>query len=297
MRKLFSDGGKGLGKRLYIYRGDTVLARIEKDLEKACSELPVVTEQKINGDYTYTVYDGEEYTKDLHVISVIGVLRHSNRIIWYGTQDGEKLTLSQRTLPLVDVKELADGRYLIVTDDAEYYVEDQGERLVAEVYAGNRTIATVKLHTPVYKILSDNVVRQSYDDGSVEHWQISLSDEDIEKNREKWREYYTRENGDFAKYDAGNKHLLWWNGIGKRRSVTDETHIQAMWRYHEGGPEPAAESYSEMSLAKTVSGRGALAKGVSAPNAGQQKGETSASTGWLAGLVAKVKGFFAGLFA
>ncbi len=297
VKKIFSTDDKRLEKQYYIYRGDTVLAQIEKDLEKACKELPVVTTQTINGEFNYTVYDGEKYAKELHVVSLFGVLRHNNRIIWYGSQGGEKTILSERTLPLVDIKQLDDGRYLIVTDDAEYYVEDQGERLVAEVYAGKRTIVKPKKDYPVYRILTDNVVRQSYDDGSVEHWKIVLSDEDIEKNREKWREQHTRKNGDFEKLSAGDKHLLWWNGVGKRRSVMDDTHIQAMWCYQEGGPEPTAESYSEISLAKTGSGRGAEDKNFVAKAAQSEKAETSAATGWFGSLVARVKGFFAGLFS
>ena len=274
-----------------------VLAQIEKDLEKACKELPVVTTQTINGEFNYTVYDGEKYAKELHVVSLFGVLRHNNRIIWYGSQGGEKTILSERTLPLVDIKQLDDGRYLIVTDDAEYYVEDQGERLVAEVYAGKRTIAKPKKDYPVYRILTDNVVRQSYDDGSVEHWKIVLSDEDIEKNREKWREQHTRKNGDFEKLSAGDKHLLWWNGVGKRRSVMDDTHIQAMWCYQEGGQEPTAESYSKMSLAKTGSDSGTFVTNVAAPKDQLLKREAGASTGRLAGLVARVKSWFSGLFS
>ena len=287
VRKLFGENVKRLGKLYYTFEGDIVLSRIEKDLEKVCKELPVITEQTINGEYTYTVYDGEKYAKDLYTISLFGVLRKNGRIIWYGTQSGDSQILRLRKLPLLDEKELSDGRYLVVTDDAEYYVEDQGERLVAETYVGNRTLANPKIDSPEYKILSDNVVRQSYSDGSVEHWKISLSDEDVEKNREKWRETYTLSDGHFAKYDAGDKHLLWWNGVGKCLGINNR---QAMWCYHEGGEEPSAESYLEISLAKVS---GVKDNNTQTANA---KDET-AKSGCFSGLVAKVKGFFAGLFA
>ncbi|MBR4749894.1 MAG: hypothetical protein IK083_10050 [Abditibacteriota bacterium] len=175
---------------------------------------------------------------------------------------------------------------------------------MSEAYAGNRTIVEPGARSPEYKILSDNVVCQSYSDGSVEHWKISLSDEDIEKNREKWREEYTRENGKFAKYDAGNKHLLWWNGVGKRRSIMDDTHIQAMWCYHEGGEEPSAESYASMIFAKTMGEPARVSRSRSAAGPSAQRAEATSSEemgnaapSLFARLIAKVKDFFAGLFA
>ena len=54
------------------------------------------------------------------------------------------------------------------------------------------------------KILTDNIIRLEYNDGSIEHWKVRMSPKDYEENQK------------ITKYNSGNfrKQLIWWNGVG-----------------------------------------------------------------------------------
>ncbi len=278
---------KGLSLR-YEYCGDSLLSLIEQRLDAVCKKLPVVKRGVLHERYECCMYDASEYADKVLNNPYLTVVKDHGRIIWCVNAES-----------IGDVAQLYDGRYFVVTEQSAYYVTVTDDRIIGEVYFGNRRVAASNQYVdrsrlPVsVTILTDNVIRQEYEDGSIEHWKIRLSEEDVDKNTEKRREVYENE-GRSVPIEAGDKCLLWWNGKGKG-SLTRNN--QKMWCYHEGGPEPTADSYSEMSLAKTVSDRGAAVKSAAAATDHPEKGKTSAATGWFGSLVARIKGFFAGLFS
>ncbi len=92
------------------------------------------------------------------------------------------------------------------------------------------------------ELLSEKMIRLTFEDGAVEDWILVPGKEDVENN--------------LAEFKEANRLLVWWNGVGKG-SLTRSR--QRMWNYREGGPEPTAESYSDTGSAKTVSDREAAA--------------------------------------
>ncbi len=318
----------------YTFRGDTLLGAIGERLDNAVRELPVVKECDLGKDFHYTRYDAEKYAKKVYDASFLAVIRYKGRIIWYWNEED-----------LPDARLLEDGRFLVVTADSAFYITETKERLIAEVYSGNRQIWRGTANTgffgvqhPEVKILTDNVVRQAYpDSGCVEHWKIRLSEEDAEKNRDKylffvrkqlmdpdgseeyddakWREYVkkrkNKKNADpelRADHLAVDRTMLWVNGIGLKGTINHVTvpffespqialKEQLMWCWHEGGDEPSAESYSEMSYEKTVGIRNGDVSSGSALATGKEGRAAETKDGFFASLFGRIKTFFAGLFA
>ncbi len=272
----------------YFYRGDSLFSLISQDLDAALKGLPVIKKGLLRGRFECSMYNASKYADKVKNNPYLTVVRDNGRIIWCVNAES-----------VGDVVMLPDGRYLVVTERSAYYVTVTDKRIIGEVYFGNRRVAASDQYVdrerlPVsIVILTDNVIRQEYEDGSVEHWKIRLSEEDVDKNTEKWRTIYEQEGKSVPK-EVGDKCLLWCNGKGKG-SLTRNN--QKMWCYQEGGPEPTAESYSKMGLAKTVSDRGTFEANTVARKDQPQQAEARAATGRLAGLFARVKSWFAGLFS
>ena len=130
------------------------------------------------------------------------------------------------------------------------------------------------------RILTDNVISLKYKGGAIEHWKVRLSAKDVEKNIEK----YYRPDSAQPEWFYANECLLWRNGSvfsGTGGKVPKE-----MWCFRKGGPEPAPESYSDISYEKTVGRKDKAA----ALDAGEAKG-------FPALLPGMIKTFFAELFA
>ena len=147
------------------------------------------------------------------------------------------------------------------------------------------------------RILTDNIIRLQYPNGLVEHWKVRLSEEDIEKNMDKYEKTFKKR----ERWVGGDKCLLWSNG--KKGGFK----IQKMWCYNESDQEP---TYDNTGLADITADISDVQSSVSvsaadkrpnekaaAPKVQNEKPEARAATGWLAGLMARVKSWFAGLFA
>ncbi|MBO4549006.1 MAG: glycosyltransferase, partial [Abditibacteriota bacterium] len=100
---------------------------------------------------------------------------------------------------------------------------------------------------------------------------------------------------------GGSKHLIWCNGVGKGYLFKGS---EESWEYSENGEEPVYEGMKDMSTMKYAKVSHSLpsAKSAGAP-AGQaakapaNEDSDAAAPGLFARLFAKVKSFFAGLFA
>ena len=97
------------------------------------------------------------------------------------------------------------------------------------------------------KILTDNIIRLEYKDGSIEHWKVRMSTEDY------------RENQKIVKDDIDGRYflrqLIWWNGIGngsrtdklifidnKAKKITNKDSVKS-WNYNKNtSVEPVYEN-------------------------------------------------------
>ncbi|MBQ9358423.1 MAG: hypothetical protein IJT95_02640 [Abditibacteriota bacterium] len=137
-------------------------------------------------------------------------------------------------------------------------------------------------------MLSDNTLRLSYTDGSVEHWKVGLSRRDMEKNLEK---YYTPISASLDPNDAlfikkrdEVRALVWWNEKGKGAGTQD---IYRSWDYNEdSSKEPvykdsAPKKKTSGSSGATVSSVADSPGGVFARLAGAVKGLLTKLAGLL----------------
>ncbi|MBR4748719.1 MAG: hypothetical protein IK083_03985 [Abditibacteriota bacterium] len=282
-------------KLTYTYRPDTLLGVIGDKIDSVVKELTAVKECDLDNDFHYTRYDAEKYAREVYDDSFLAVITYKGRIIWYWNEEN-----------IPDAKLLPDGRFMIVTSDSAFYITEMKDRLVAEVYSGTRIIWRGSKHTgysgiqhPKVEILTDNVLRQSYSDPDgicVEHWKIRLTEEDVTKNIDAFYEDEHDKYGVRTPLGSGIRALLWCNdgkleGTPTRNWLKTKTR-QNMWCYHEGGKEPAADSYDGISMEKTLMVSGKAPSRL--PGASNPVSDRRTS---LARLIAKVKDFFAGLLA
>ncbi len=268
-------------RRGYYYDCRHFLSENHEDIDKLCRTMPGLLKRTVKyGRYEFLEYDAG-HLADYPINRPFSVIKDKGRVIWYAS--GEKPG---------DVRLLDDGRYMIATPKSVFYVRVSGKRLVAEKYTGNRLWKDpwdthYSLYPDEVRILTDNVIRLKYPKGSVQHWKVRLSEEDVKKNIAKYRE----KDGVQPEWFYANRCLLWSSGkhgySGGRGLglMSDE-----MWCFRKGGPEPTPESYSGISYEKTVGGKDKAA----ALGADDTAGEAG---GFFASLLGRTKALFARLFA
>ncbi len=268
--------------RCFLYYSGTFLSDNDENLDKMCKQVPLVSRTVKYDRFEFLKYNADKYINYINKYtgSKFSVVKDRGKVIWYF--EGE--------VP-EDIAITNDGRYMIATACSVYFVKPAGERIVAEMYGGNRIYMIGTVWPDNVRILTDNIIRVSYSSGLVEHWQVRLSEEDVEKNLKKY---------ETAEKHLADKCLLWSNGKGKPYKS------QAMWCYDESDQEPV---YDNTNLADITADLSDLHKSVSVSVPKKQTNEKAAAaasgngmsdeaaTGLFARLVAKVKGFFAGLFS
>ncbi len=270
--------------RTFWFYGGTFLSDNNENIEKMRKMVPLVKRTVLYDRFEVLEYDANDkinYINQPSPYLVLSVVKDHGKTIWYF--EGH---------PFRDIAITADGIYMIATDELVFYTTCDGKRIVSELYGGNRIYFLGAKRPAGIRILTDNVIRAEYDNGCIEHWKVRLSEEDVEKNMEKF------------KIDEKEKHLadrclLWSNG------KTSKSISQAMWCYYESEEEPA---YKETNLADvrtadvsafkraaSSSAAGNLPAKAASADAANSAGE--AKTGFFASLFGRIKTFFAGLFA
>ena len=265
-------------RRGYYYDFRHFLSENHENIGRLCRNMPGLLKRTVKyGRYEFLEYDAG-HLADCQMNRQFSVIKDKGKVIWYAC--GEKPG---------DIRLLDDGRYMIATSGSVFYVRAYGKRLVAEKYASGRMWSspwnTIRARYPdEIRILTDNVIRLKYSNGAVQHWKVRLSEKDVEKNIAK----YSDQGGGQPEWFYANKCLLWSNGLRGSSGGMGWSH--AMWCCHKGGPEPAPESYADISYEKTVGGKDKTA----ALDADTAAGEAD---GLFALLPGRIKAFFAGLFA
>ncbi|MBO4547827.1 MAG: hypothetical protein J5758_01295, partial [Abditibacteriota bacterium] len=196
-----------------------------------------VDERNINKDFTYALYDTRRYTagrerNPLYNSDTLAVIRYRDKIIWFKvlSADTDKYLYAGS-----DVRLLGDGRYLIATPGGAYFISETDGKIITEYY---RDYASVRRGgedaqtrpIPRIEILTDNIVKHSFDDGREEYWQIVLSMSDIRRNLGK-QVYELDDNRD----PGSRRYLLWWNGKGGDATAPRPGVERCrMWCYREG---------------------------------------------------------------
>ncbi|MBQ9359277.1 MAG: hypothetical protein IJT95_07015 [Abditibacteriota bacterium] len=246
MVMVYQDHFGGKKPSTYDYLGDSFISLIDNDIENAIKRLPVVQRAILHDRFECILYDAAEYGADYYFSNLLTVVKDNGKVIWY-----------DRGSELGDVAITSDGRYMIACVDCTYYVTVTKDRIISELYAGERRLdGQMKWeYMPVScRILTDNIVRLEYKDGCIEHWRVRLSDEDIRKNREKWEKVLI-DRGIKNTISAGSKHLVWCNGEGKGYvyKVNEES-----WDYSESKTEPVYKEIIDMSKMKEAEVSGAI---------------------------------------
>ncbi|MBR4748456.1 MAG: hypothetical protein IK083_02645 [Abditibacteriota bacterium] len=270
--------------RTFLFYSGTFLSDNNEDIEKICNMIPLVKRTILYDRFEVMEYDADKYINWINkdTGSAFSIVKDNGKIIWY--YEGE--------VPL-DVAITKNGRYMISTEYSDFFVNLMDDKIICEMYSGNRDYFGNIPRPANVRILTDNVIRVSYKSGLVEHWKVRLSEEDLEKNMEK---YKTDEK------HLADKCLLWSNGKGKPYKS------QAMWCYNESDQEPVYDNTNladitadisdvQSSVSAPAPDKRPNEKAAAAPKVQNEKPEARAATGWLAGLVARVKSWFAGLFA
>ncbi|MBP5274336.1 MAG: hypothetical protein ILO36_05310 [Abditibacteriota bacterium] len=304
-------GTKDDGLLYYRYMGSSYISELDDDIEKAVEKLPVVEKAVLHGRFKCILYDAARYAAKYYQHLLLTVVKDNGKIIWYdsGTELG-------------DVAITPDGRYMISTAEGEFYVTVTDDRIISESYTpfergfmNNMAGQSRWPFIPVScRILTDNIVRLEYQDGCVEHWKVRLSEEDMEKNAIGWNEFYER-SGNKRRLKRAYNHIIWSNEKGhgtgiaplfnrrdNKKDVPDKETLLA-WDYQGGGKEPVYDDMIDMSKMKNAPVLDTLPRQSSKPPVSgtvlrkPAAGPSTLQTGWLAGFVARVKSFFAGLFA
>ncbi len=270
---------------LYFFYDGTFLGTFGENIAKMCNSVPLIKSEEKYGRYEFLTYRADDHINYINKGSdgtAFSVIKDKGNIIWYF--EGE--------VP-ADIAITKDGRYMIATAWSVFYVYPDGDRLLSEMYSGNRVYSMIMDKPADVRILTDNIIRLQYPNGLVEHWKVRLSEEDVEKNLEK---YKTDER------HLADKCLLWSNG--KKGGFK----IQKMWCYNESDQEPTYDNTGladitadisdvQSSVSAPAADKRPNEKAAAAPKVQNEKPEARAATGWLAGLIARVKSWFAGLFA
>ncbi|MBQ9358314.1 MAG: hypothetical protein IJT95_02085 [Abditibacteriota bacterium] len=253
-----------------------------EDLGKICSKVPLLKRTVKYDRFEFLEYNAEkyiDYIKKDPYSTAFSVVKDRGMVIWYN--EGE--------VP-EDIAITNDGRYMIATMYSVFYSYPAAGKIISEMYSGNRHYWSYYPGPKSVRILTDNIIRLEFASGLIEHWQVRLSEEDIQKNMEK----YNKE----EKWRA-DKCLLWSNG--KKRANKS----QAMWCYYESDTEP---TYKDTNLAAITAEIPVFTRMVSSSASGNESAaaddtsgigadEEAVKTGWFARLIAGIKTFFAGLFS
>ncbi|MBP5274110.1 MAG: hypothetical protein ILO36_04135 [Abditibacteriota bacterium] len=284
-------------KHFFSYGG--FICDNNENVDQMCEMLPLVSRIEKYDRFEILQYDAGEYIdyiKKYPYSTSFSVVKDRGKVIWYN--EGE--------VP-EDIAITADGRYMIATMYSVFYTSLADGRIISEMYSGNRYYLPGNGTPDNVAILTDNIIRTHFKSGTIEHWKVRLSEEDVEKNMENNEKRY----GSKEKHAGGDRCLLWSNR--KQQKLNTET----MWCFYESEEEPV---YKETNLADvrtagvsafkrvayssaagnrpakaaSAGGNGQVEKAASA-NAANSAGE--AKTGFFASLFGRIKTFLAGLFA
>ncbi|MBR4748718.1 MAG: hypothetical protein IK083_03980 [Abditibacteriota bacterium] len=286
------------GLLYYRYKGSNYICEIDKEIEKVVRKLPVIQKAVLHGRFECILYDASRYGARYYQPCFLTVVKDNGRIIWYDSSS-----------ELGDVAITDDGRYMISTVEGEFYVTVTGDRIIAESYTPfsrgyMNSLQVGKWHLmPVScRILTDNIVRLEYEDGYIQHWRVRLSDEDMEKNTVKRNKIYESKGQEPPKSNAAQMHTIWSNGKGNEDGFARSykgLRIMKAWDYHESEVEPVYEDMIDMSKMKDAEVSDVIPVALVADPVVASSGDKTGKgdPGLLARLIARVKGFFAGLLA
>ena len=137
-------------------------------------------------------------------IMPLEVVKDGNRVIWASSE-----------IRFVAVYRRGNG-YIIIDDDGVGYLSYKGNTLISEYYQKGFTnsgdYVKYERESPILsgRMLTDNIVRIEYKDGTVTHCKVKLTKEDCEKNLK------VHKNGtESDKYSPGAS-LIWHNGQPKK---------------------------------------------------------------------------------
>ncbi len=273
-------------KRYQSYSG-TFLSDNKENIDKMCKMVPLIKQTVKYDRFEILQYDAAKYITNIkkHPYSTsFSVVRDKGKIIWYMIGEVPE-----------DIAVTKDGRYMIATMYSVFYTDASGKRIVSEMYSGNRHYWPGEETPDDVRILTGNVIRIHYPCGRIEHWKVRLSDEDIEKNMEKYEKVY----GSKEKHSGGDNCQLWSNGIYSMLKTN------VMWCYYESGEEPVykdaglADVSADVSVLRNAAKASAYKKPAVKRNASADGGNTAAGAakGFFASLFGRIKTFFAAVFA
>ncbi|MBR4749166.1 MAG: hypothetical protein IK083_06320 [Abditibacteriota bacterium] len=223
----------------YTYLADPVTDVMENDPRSALREFGRKDERQIKKDFTCALYDTRRFTagkkrNPLYNSDSLAVIRYRDKIIWFKILGAET---DKNLCAACDAMLLDNGRYMVATPRGAYYITETDGKMISEFYhdyarvsRGGKEMQEKDRPLPKIEILTENMVRYSFDDGREEIWRIRLSMSDIRKNLGK-QSYELNDNRDLKSM----KYLQWWNGKGGEATAPHPgiENIR-MWCYTQG---------------------------------------------------------------
>ncbi|MBR4748837.1 MAG: hypothetical protein IK083_04610 [Abditibacteriota bacterium] len=267
----------------------------------------------VAGDFEFARYNVNEYTIPKELVGPamldydLVVLRRDKDFVGYWCEPA----VGSINYGKPDIRILDDGTVMTANAHAVRYFTKKEGRIVCECYfecnsynhIGSKNVPIGG--APSVTILSDNLIRKTYNKGKVELCKVRLSEDDIAKNKEKWAAVYKQEDRD--KKPVGADHVLWWNGVGKKRVATfyeSEPYLHSMWCFREGGEEPSPQAVESINSLKPYGKLSALVSSTRQKAVPEKASQTPAVpagrqslTGLLARMFNKAKDFWTRMFA
>lgn len=200
------------------FAGMSIWQKSDKLLD-SINKMSKIKESQFKDGIKYTIYKADD-----------------NNIFYVATDNGNIIwdMLYAKDNIVIDIKKTAENKYIVIENtkantvsyvtiiNGKKYIETYGLPFFLK-YDSTQVVCPKDV-----SVLIDNIVRLEYADGSVEHWKVRVTKEDLDKNKIKYPES--------APY---NDKLLWWNGKGNHRLNCNA------WDYNEDtGTEPTYENSS-----------------------------------------------------
>ncbi|MBP5274254.1 MAG: hypothetical protein ILO36_04895 [Abditibacteriota bacterium] len=228
----------------YFCSSDELLRKIDDDPEASLGEYRLLEKYEMGGGFAYELRLIREKKKGYFGgDTCLSVIRRGREIVWFRAFTGhvyiKKGLLA--AVPHPDAVVLRDGRYMVATPGETFYIKRAAGKLLVSLYEDTRPVWYDGIvgsagyippwWYPAVTILTENVVRMTYPDGTSDHWKVILSEEETALNEER------RKASDTRGFITGEGRLLWWNGKGRmQRFGAEEMQNRS---YREGGPEPS----------------------------------------------------------
>ena len=189
------------------------------DPEKTAGKYRLLSKTDLGGGLSAETYNvgpairerDKKFAADLGVsfrrnrpILPLEVVRDGNRVIWASSE-----------IRFVAAYRRGNG-YIIIDDNGVGYLSYKGNTLISEYYqkyfAGSYNYVKYNRESPILsgRMLTDNIVRIEYKNGTVIHYKVKLTKEDCDKNLK------SHTNGTESENNVACASIIWQNGQPKK---------------------------------------------------------------------------------